>query len=57
MTNEHMAETVIKSGVGFVGAITSWNLAQFNQVASLIVAGLTAFYLIVQIRKALKNGD
>ena len=57
MTNEHMAETVIKSGVGFVGAITSWNLAQFNQVASLVVAGLTAFYLIVQIRKALKNGD
>ena len=57
MNHDHMAETIIKSSVGFLGAVTSWNLAAFNQVASLIVAGLTAVYLIVQIRKALKNGD
>lgn len=50
-----MVETTVKSGVGFLGAVTSWNLAAFNQVASLVVAALTAFYLIVQIHKALKK--
>ena len=55
MTKEYMAETTIKSGVGLMGAVTSWNLAAFNQMASLSVAGLTAVYLVVQMHKALKK--
>ena len=56
-TNEFMAETIFKSGLGLLGAVTSWNLAQINQVASLAVALLTAGYLIIQIKRALSNGD
>lgn len=37
------------------GSVASWNLAAFNQVASLVVAVLTAVYLIVQIYKASKK--
>lgn len=55
--NDHMTETLIKSTLGLFGAVTSWNLAAINQVASLAVAILTGAYLIVQIRKALKDGD
>ena len=57
MNHDHMAETIIKSTLGLFGAVTSWNLAAINQVASLAVAILTGVYLIVQIRRALKNGD
>lgn len=56
MNNHDMiAETIVKSGFGLVGAVTSWNLAKVNQIASLVVAILTAAYLVVQIHKALKK--
>ena len=55
--NDHeiVAETMIKSGLGFIGAITSWNLSSINQVASLVVAILTAVYMCVQIVKSLRK--
>lgn len=55
MNHDMIVETVAKSGLGLIGAVTSWNLARVNQVASLVVAVLTAAYLIVQILKALRD--
>ena len=55
MNHDMVVETFMKSSFGLVGALTSWNLARVNQVASLVVAVLTAAYLIVQIAKALRD--
>ena len=50
MTND----TYIKTGIGALGTAGTSILGQANLVASLIVAGLTAAYLCIQIAKALK---
>jgi hypothetical protein len=56
MNDHDMAiETVVKSGFGLIGAFTSWNLATINQLASLVVAVLTAAYMAVQIYKSLRK--
>jgi hypothetical protein len=57
MNEDLFIETTIKTGLGMLGALTSWNLAMVNQWASLAVATLTAVYLVIQIAKALDNGD
>ena len=56
MNDHDMAiETMVKSGLGLMGAFTSWNLATVNQIASLVVAVLTAAYMAVQIYKSLRK--
>jgi hypothetical protein len=44
----------MKSGVGVFVAAGTWSLGEANLIASLIVAGLTATYLVIQICKALR---
>lgn len=50
-----MNDMVEKSLVGLIGFISSWNLATVNAILSALVAILTIVYLIVSIKKKMKE--
>lgn len=60
VVTDSLTGMVTKSGVGFMGALTAMTI---NEIAGLVVAVLTAIYMIFQIeaawvrRKERKNKD